>query len=185
MKKNRQKKRRHGLGAIERDIMQQLSLGDFLYAFLLSGRSSRAFYRLARERAAYRFRRKRAIKHLTVLGYVRERGDHLAITEKGRAALGETIRATRQLLGKRSWDGKWRIVSFDIPERFAVMRDRVRSILKRAGFVQLHRSVWIFPHECEELIKLIKDESSLSAYILYGVLERIENGAKLRKIFRV
>ena len=33
------------------------------------------------------------------------------------------------------WDRKWRIVIFDIPERYRELRDRVRYVLKKAGFV--------------------------------------------------
>ncbi len=91
----------------------------------------------------------------------------------------------RRLLQTNAWDGKWRIVAFDIPEKYSALRDKVRRILKQAGFIKLQHSVWIFPHECEELAQLIKEESRLSNYILYGRLDRIENESGLKKAFHL
>lgn len=142
-------------------------------------------YRLAYEHAAYRHRRKRALERLIDLDYIRERGDQLTITEDGRNALGIAVRKIRQLLGTQAWDHKWRIVAFDIPEKYAVLRNKVRELLKRAGFVKFQQSIWIFPHECEELVQLIKNESQLSKHILYGVLDHIEDEDRLKKLFRL
>ena len=179
------RKRGRGLGAIERDILEELTLGDLMYSFLLSGRSTKHFYRLTRERADYRYRRKLAIERLKESNFVQERGERLSITGAGKNALGDIVRATLKLLKTRTWDRKWRIVIFDIPEKYAPLRNKVRDILKAAGFVQLQQSVWVFPHECEELVRLLKDESNLSQYILYGVLERIEDEDRLKRLFKL
>ena len=178
-------KRSRGLGSIERDILEELSGGDLLYGFLLSGRSTRAMYRLARERAAYRHRRKRAIERLKDLEFIEQKRGRLMITATGNNALGVVVRDTRRLLKTQSWDHKWRIAAFDIPERYASLRNKVRNVLKKAGFVKLQHSVWIFPHECNALVQLIKEESALSKYVLYGVLERIEDENRLRKLFHL
>ena len=177
--------RRRKLGSIEREILYDLTKGDLLYGFLLSGRSTSRMYKLARERANYRYRRRQAINRLVSLGLVRTQNKRLFITAAGRNAVEEAVRATAALLGVKAWDHKWRIVAFDIPERYAVSRAKVRGILKRAGFVKLQQSVWVFPHECKELSTLIKEESGLSQYILYGVLESIEGEGFLKKHFKL
>ncbi|MBI4036765.1 hypothetical protein HY386_02730 [Candidatus Daviesbacteria bacterium] len=43
----------------------------------------------------------------------------------------------------KEWDGKWRIVVFDIPEQKRLIRDLFRRNLKKWGFKHLQRSVWI------------------------------------------
>jgi|SRR3989338_1500047 len=182
MIKNR---RTHRLGQIERDVLENLSGGDLLYGFLLSAHSSRRMFKLARERAMYRYRRKRALKRLVDSDYIRARGECLSITASGISALGDVVRKTQKLLETETWDHKWRIAIFDIPEIYASLRNKVRHTLKKAGFVQLQQSVWVFPHECEELVQLIKQESYLLKYILYGVLTQIENEARLKRIFRI
>ena len=184
-RKSIHKKRIRKLGAIERDVLGELTLGDMLYSFLLSGRSTKQFYRLARERANHRHRRKLAIERLVEHEFISTRGDRLSITEHGRSALDDRVARTFDLLKTVAWDGKWRIVAFDIPERYSVLRNKVREILKRAGFQKLQHSVWIFPHECAELSLLIQEESGLKKHILYGVLDRIENEERLKGLFRL
>lgn len=179
----RKKRSIRRLGAIERDILEDLSGGDLLYGFLLSGRSSRHMFKLARERATYRYRRKLAIARLKELNFIESRDRWLRITAEGGNLLGKSIALTRALVETKKWDGKWRIATFDIPEKYAPLRNRVRGLLKRAGFVQLQQSIWIFPYDCEELVQLIKTESDLSKHILYGVLEEIEDDERLKKRF--
>lgn len=175
----------HRLGSTEREMLDELSLGDILYGFLLSARSTRRFYKLAHERAAYRHRRKRALNRLIELKFITAAGERLSITDEGRTALRETVLKTVNLLKTASWDHKWRVAIFDIPEIYAPLRRKIRDVLKRAGFVQLQQSVWVFPHECKELVQLLQQESKLSKYILYGVLESIEGEERLRKLFRL
>ena len=40
------------------------------------------------------------------------------------------------------WDGKWRIVIFDIPEKFKKAREALRRKLKDLGFLELQKSVF-------------------------------------------
>lgn len=179
-------KKRRRLGSLEREILYELSAGDLLYGFTFSMRSTRRMYKLARERAQYRYRRRRAEERLRAERFIEERSGRLEITDRGRSALARTLSQVRLLLDKRpAWDGRWRIVAFDIPEKYHVLRDRVRTILKRAGFVQLQQSIWIFPYACEELVNLIREESALSQHILYGVLESIEDEARIKRVFNL
>lgn len=43
------------------------------------------------------------------------------------------------------WDGKWHIITFDIPESSKRKRDAFREKLKKLGFGKLQASVWISP----------------------------------------
>lgn len=47
----------------------------------------------------------------------------------------------------RKWDGKWRIVIFDIQEVNKTVRDNLRQKLKELGFGMLQKSVFISPHD--------------------------------------
>src|SRR3989338_2568700 len=114
--RHKPRRRRPKLGSAQRAILSELSGGDLLVGFLLSGRSTKRMYRIARERAMRRYRDKLAIEQLPNLEYIRVQDERLSITKKGRGALGEIVSSTRRTLGERAWDGKWRIVLFDIPE---------------------------------------------------------------------
>lgn len=97
--------------------------------------------------------------------------------------LDTTIERVRTSLLATTWDGKWRVVAFDIPENIQSLRYHIRAILKRAGFIKLQHSVWIFPHECREISELIKSDERVKKYVLYGVLEQIDDSERLEQLF--
>jgi phenylacetic acid degradation operon negative regulatory protein len=91
-------------------------------------------------------------------------GDRLhRLTEAGRLlALGTRDPIARW---KRRWDGKWRMVLFDVPQSRASERVRLRRSLAERGFGYLQNSVWITPDpltgEREALGKIQVDVESL------------------------
>jgi hypothetical protein len=175
------------LGAIERQILELIALEAASYEHILSQTSLYAYgyARFPRKLAAYRYRIRQAIQRLQEQKYIRRSGNTVTITHTGEQKLRSAALRNKDRLGQPNWDGKWRIAAFDIPEEFSTMRNQVRRILKEAGFIKLQNSVWIFPHECEELVQLIKEESRLRNHILYGVLEHIENELMLKKHFQL
>jgi len=50
----------------------------------------------------------------------------------------------------REWDGRWRLVLFDIPTTQNTHRARLRRHLREKGFGHLQNSVWITPDSLEE-----------------------------------
>lgn len=173
------------LGKVQREILESISAGDVLIGFLCSARSTRQMYKIAYERARARYHTRKVIDSLVENGYAMQDGDTLTITETGRNALESTIQRTHASIQSKEWDGKWRVVAYDVPAEFNKLRDQVRYILKRAGFHKLHHSVWVFPHDCNELTDLIKKDRRISPCLLYGVLETIEDDEKLRTLFGV
>ena len=85
----------------------------------------------------------------------------------------------------RRWDGKWRIVIFDIWERRRGVRDRLRNLLQKNGFVKVQNSVWAYPYDCEELLVFLRTNLRLGKGILYIVAEEIEYDETLRKHFKL
>ncbi|MDF3058914.1 MAG: putative transcriptional regulator, PaaX family [Rariglobus sp.] len=69
------------------------------------------------------------------------------LTENGRvAALGgiDPVAAWA-----RPWDGRWRLVIFDVPEEEGRKRVKLRRVLKRLRFGYLQNSVWLSPDSLE------------------------------------
>lgn len=73
----------------------------------------------------------------------------LRITDKGR----EKALVAKLLLDDSKWDGKWRIVIFDIPEKRRVARDIFRQKLKSWGFIPWQQSVWVTKKDCAKLLR--------------------------------
>lgn len=54
------------------------------------------------------------------------------------------------------WDGKWRLVMFDVPESRKKVRDTLRMLLRSAGFIYFQDSAWVQPYPCDELVTLLR-----------------------------
>jgi phenylacetic acid degradation operon negative regulatory protein len=68
---------------------------------------------------------------------------------------------------KRRWDGRWRVILFDVPETRRADRGRLRQHLCTRGFGCLQGSVWISPHPVkEERILLKSGEVNVNSLIL-------------------
>ena len=50
----------------------------------------------------------------------------------------------------RRWDGRWRLVLFDVPRTCNSKRDKFRRYLQSRGFGYLQNSVWITPDSVSE-----------------------------------
>ena len=83
------------------------------------------------------------------------------------------------------WDRKWRILMFDIPENKHAVRDRLRRTLSTMGFVQLQKSVWIFPYDCEDIVSLLKADLRMGTEMLYIIAESIEDEEYLLNHFHL
>lgn len=53
----------------------------------------------------------------------------------------------------RRWDGRWRLVVFDVPESQPGARLRLRRLLRAHWFGCLQKSLWITPCPVDELVK--------------------------------
>lgn len=71
------------------------------------------------------------------------------LTDKGR----DKALWTRMKLVDEKWDGKWRIVIWDVPEKRRVARDLLRYKLKWLGFKQLQKSVWVTKKNCTQALR--------------------------------
>lgn len=132
---------------------------------------------------------KLALRRMIAAGYVRlEYKNGLAyvrLTSRGERLAAEMRLGSVVPKKTRSWDGKWRLVIFDIPERRRAVRARVRETLRMFEFYRLQDSVWIFPYDCEDLILLLKADLRVGKDILYIVADALENDKYLRAHFKL
>ncbi len=83
------------------------------------------------------------------------------------------------------WDKKWRLFIFDIKEERKRDRDYIRRTLENMGAVPLQKSVWVYPHDCEDIIALLKADFKVGYDLLYIIAEEIENDRSLREHFNL
>ncbi|OGG57485.1 CRISPR-associated endonuclease Cas2 [Candidatus Kaiserbacteria bacterium RIFCSPHIGHO2_01_FULL_55_17] len=111
---------------------------------------------------------------------------HVEITEAGRRFFAlESAKLEARTHRKLRWDRRYRMVIFDIPETRRGTRERLRRLMREFGFLRIQDSVWVSPHECEELVALIKAELRIGKDVLYVIVESIENDAWVRRYFNL
>lgn len=131
-------------------------------------------------------RMSQAVSRLVSRGLlVREHGS-IQLTQLGRR-YAERLEKRKTLTIKipRHWDGRWRIVIFDIWERRRDARNRLRAMLIKVGFKKVQNSVWAYPYDCEELIAFLRTELRLGRGVLYLIAEGVEGDKSLRKSFNL
>ena len=89
--------------------------------------------------------------------------NHILLTKQGKKFLREHQKAPQH--SQRSWDEKWRLVIFDIPESKRKLRNYLRQYLITFGFAKVQRSIWISPHDHREAISRYAEKLGLSDYI--------------------
>lgn len=84
---------------------------------------------------------RQSLWRLKRMGFVRQEGKKYFLTEAGKR-LADYILKRKKLIDKK-WDGKYRVVVFDIPEKQSDARDWLRSELYLLNYKKLQKSVFI------------------------------------------
>lgn len=117
----------------------------------------------------------RTLQHLKYrkLIAVRERGGELEykLTTKGRDRYEKIVLDELAILLPRNWDGKWRMVVFDIPVGMRKQHDEFLRRLKLIKFLMLQQSVWVHPFDCEKEIGVLLHLLGLEKYVSFIVAE--------------
>lgn len=71
-----------------------------------------------------------------------------------------------KIADQNEWDGIWRVVVFDIPEKNKKVRNALRQTLKMLEFYQLQKSVWASKRNFTKEIRKWARELGLSEYIM-------------------
>lgn len=92
-----------------------------------------------------------------------EQSKKYKLTENGFYALCLVFPFFRYI--KDTWDGKWRILSYEIPEKKRELRDKLRREVSGWGLGPWHRSFWLTPHPITENLKKLVSQKEEEQYI--------------------
>jgi len=126
---------------------------------------------------------KQSLKRFIEKGLIERQRGRLSVTRKGAAFFGR-IAVKEEFRGARSWDGKWRLIAFDVPVNADKKRYQLRSLLKEFGFYQLQKSVWIYPSYLEEKFWKLLVDLELDRYCKIMIVEFLEGDAEVRHHFK-
>jgi len=121
---------------------------------------------------------------VTVSGEYAKR--RVKITERGLEMLKQIEFGEYTIPEPAFWDGKWRILIFDINERRRRTRTQLRRLIQSQGFIRLQDSVWVYPYPCDEFISLVRAHlKSGVGEMRFFVAEALESDKALREHFRI
>jgi CRISPR-associated endonuclease Cas2 len=123
---------------------------------------------------------------------LKKRGAVVISKKDGKSFIELTKSGTIQVLFEKAkytkkavWDGKWRLIIFDIPEEARKKRNQLRGLLKANQFEKLQASVFISPHPLNRAAIKYLQETGLIEYIRILRVDEIDNDRVLRKIFKL
>ncbi len=114
-----------------------------------------------------------------------ERTRRYRLTDTGTQMARRIQNGTVRIAIPKRWDGRWRIVMFDINEQQRSLRRKIVSLVSSLGFYRLQDSVWIHPYDCEEIVAFLKTDLQVGKELLYVIADAVEYDKPLREHFRL
>ena len=118
-----------------------------------------------------------SLNYLSRRGYVKILKDEngqmtVKLTREGDTAIEKLNFNELKLPEPGVWDGKWRLVIFDIPTYKHKNRQAFTEKLKELGFGMAQKSVWAYPFECYKELAIVRKFYEVEKFVTY--LEAIE-----------
>lgn len=115
---------------------------------------------------------------------LKEKGWVETYKNEGKIIVKLTSRGRNQLeiekaLTKKDWDGKWRIVVFDVPEKNRKIRDVLRRRLKEWGFIPWQKSIWVSKKDIAKAMREFVKELRIEDWVLVFVSQDVGSACKL------
>lgn len=171
-------------------ILEEISAGDLFIGFLSSAGSTRLLYKTAHARARTRYENRRALMRLEQCGFVKRNEQRGVVsytaTKEGWGAVHRMPKYALEAIRRpKQWDKLWRIVAYDFPEQQRSHRNALRYVLKKIGFLQIQKSVWIFPYDTSLLSDLFARDTVIHNRTLYMEVTKISLDSIYRKHFKL
>ncbi len=129
---------------------------------------------------------KRTLYYLHKKGYIRsedKQGKRLIkLTKQGKL---KTLLLKFDVDKTRAWDGKWRVVMYDIPQSVSHLRFLLIHQLRKLEFVKLQGSVYISPFVLNDSAMKYLKTTGLMEFIRILTVEKIDDDRDLRKRFKL
>jgi len=109
----------------------------------------------------------------------------VVVSEKGKKLLLKYDFQKMQLLRPKTWDGKWRVVIFDVNETKRSFRDALRRKIKSLGLYQLQKSVFVTPYPCQKEIAFLRQYFGIGNEVSCFTTSDLEEDEFLRRKFKL
>jgi hypothetical protein len=115
-----------------------------------------------------------------------EKGKQIVkITDAGRTRVLKYAIEEIKIKEPIKWDGRWWLVSYDLPEEMAHLRSLIRRYFLSWGFCPIHKSVYLHAYPCGDEIEFLREYFGVGEYIKVFKVEKIENDKVFREFFDI
>lgn len=135
-----------------------------------------------------RSRIKKSVTRLERGGFIELKGGEkglFILTQKGREKAMRYAIDQMKIVSQKTWDKKWRLVMFDVPEEKKQARRAINFALKKLGCVQYQKSVFVTPFPCKKEVDFIGECFGVREHIRIVVANNLEGENSLRGAFKV
>lgn len=112
-------------------------------------------------------------------------GYMVLLTEKGKDRMAQFRLGELRLAKPKKWDGRWRLVMFDIPEKYKQNRLVFAKKLKELGLFQFQKSIWAWPYELQDDLDLMKEAYEIRPFVRLVTAQTIDRPSALLKFFKL
>ncbi|MEK7582075.1 MAG: hypothetical protein AAB488_01970 [Patescibacteria group bacterium] len=174
-------------GKLAKQILTGLAVGGLAVATIAMPGLAQIFTLFKIENGKDRKRIWQTAKNLQNKKYIRiyaKNGEEVVeLTDKGKKKILQYKIEEIAIKKPKKWDGLWRIVIFDIPEKRRGARGAINFKLKEIGMFPIQKSTFISPYECGDEIDFIGQYFFVRNHIIYMVAKEIDNELKIKKYF--
>lgn len=121
-------------------------------------RFAQNYFKEKNRKAAYaRARRLKELEKKKIISF-KELGNgkiRVELTHKGKLLAREYNLENMKINKPKTWDKKWRIIMYDIPDYNKKARDAFRFKIKQLGLYPIQKSVWVSPYDCMPEIEFL------------------------------
>lgn len=165
-------------GELAKEILTGLAIGGLIVASFALPNLPQVFHLFGIKTARERYKMNRILQNLEKqkLIDIYEKGEDIVmeITEKGKKRILKYKFDEIVIVRPKKWDGYWRMIIFDIPERYKKGRDALTRKLKEMEIYPLQKSVFICPFDCQDEIDFVSEFFDVRKFVHYFVVKEID-----------
>lgn len=176
-------KKRFRIGENEKEIIKMIGLGVLVVSSLVLPNMALVIKPFINDRKDNELKKiwQRLIdKKVIDLG-----GEKVTLSSKGKEIYKEIQFHDLELIKPERWDGIWRLISYDVPQKQNHDRDNFRLTLKHWGFHQIQASLWVYPYECREEVAIAADFYQVAPFVIIMTTDVLPEEERIEEVFNL
>ena len=109
----------------------------------------------------------------------------VVITDRGRNKILQYSINEMTIKKPDIWDGRWWVVSYDLPEKFRRLRLILQRYFLNWNFYPLHESVYLHAYSCKDEVTFLKEYLGIGEYVKVFDVRNIDNDKEFRKFYAI